>query len=84
MSKTKTIAETELVEAEMSLGLEVIMMALLLRLGRETAMVTDLPTEVGETRITMSWIEAIGTIGEIDDGTGIGIMIAMNQSLNGA
>jgi hypothetical protein len=54
MIKTKITAEMELAEAETNLGSEAIMMALLLHLGKETAMVTDLPTEDGERRIMMS------------------------------
>jgi hypothetical protein len=84
MIMTRITAEMELVEAETSRGSEAIMMVLLLRLGRETAMATDLRTEDGERRTMMNRREAIGMIEVIDDGIGIGIMIAMNQSLNGA
>ena len=60
MTMTRIIAEMELVVAAMSRGSE-IMMVLLLRLERETAMATDLQTEDGEKRTMMSRIEAIGT-----------------------
>ena len=84
MIMTRITAEMESVEAETSRGSEAIMMVLLLHLGRETAMATDLRTEDGERKTMMNWREAIGMIEVIDDGIGIGIMIARNQSLNGA
>jgi hypothetical protein len=85
MITRKITAETELAEvAAMNLGSEATMMALLLRQEKETAMVTDLQTEDGERRITMNRNGVIGMTEVIDDGIGIGIMIARSQSLNGA